>query len=175
MGAILTKSKIIEAIERGDIVITDFDMDLCGPNSYDLHTGHDYITYDRNGVIDPMDPTSYKPQYHELPLSGLIVQPGHFVLISSLERIRTNKYIPMITGRSSIGRLGISVHQEAGFGDIGFSGNWTFQITTLYPTVIYPNMRIAQVYFLVPEGNVYDLYHGRYMGSAGATASKFAE
>jgi dCTP deaminase len=44
-------------------------------------------------------------------------------------------------------RLGIESHISAGFGDIGFVGNWTLEITVVHPIKIYPGMRIGQVYF----------------------------
>ena len=71
-----------------------------------------------------------------------------------------------------MGRAGISVHQEAGFGDIGYYGKWTLQVTVTYPTIIYPNMTIAQMYMVVPSGDIGKLYNGKYQGSDTARGSE---
>ena len=41
-----------------------------------------------------------------------------------------------------IGRLGILIHATAGFGDIGFDGNYTLEIFCVKPVRIYPDMLI---------------------------------
>ncbi len=50
----------------------------------------------------------------------------------------------------------------AGFGDIGFNGTYTLEITVVHPVHIYPDMLIGQVYFEKPDGNIDFLYNGRY-------------
>jgi dCTP deaminase len=80
----------------------------------------------------------------------------------------------MFEGRSSIGRLGINTHITAGFGDVGWgyvpgpSGQlecrfptWTLEIEVVHPIRIYPNVRIGQVYFMKPEGEL-RFYKGKY-------------
>lgn len=46
-----------------------------------------------------------------------------------------------------MGRNFILNHHTAGRGDDGFCGQWILEIKTLYPTVVYPNMRIEQIYY----------------------------
>ncbi len=82
-----------------------------------------------------------------IPKEGLLLQPGRVYLARTVERTFTDKYVPMLEGRSSVGRLGISVHVTAGFGDIGFNGHWTLEITVEQPTVIYPDVEICQIYY----------------------------
>lgn len=110
----------------------------------------------------------------EIPEEGFVLQPGVLYIGRTVERTRTDKYIPMINGRSSGGRLGISIHICAGFGDIGFDGTWTLEITCVEPVRIYPNSEIAQVCFFKPYGKVKDLYRGRYYQQEDATASRFS-
>ena len=78
----------------------------------------------------------------------------------------------MIDGRSSIGRLGIWIHVSAGFGDIGFDGTWTLEITVVKPVRVYPNIEICQVSYLTPYGDRSIQYEGRYQGQIDATASR---
>ena len=44
-------------------------------------------------------------------------------------------------------------HHTAGRGDDGFCGEWTLEIRVLYPTVVYPYMRIGQIYYEKASGN----------------------
>jgi hypothetical protein len=48
---ILTDTKILEEIEKGTIVISPFDRNCLGSNSYDVHLGKYLATY-RNEVLD---------------------------------------------------------------------------------------------------------------------------
>lgn len=109
----------------------------------------------------------------EIPEEGYVLQPGVLYIGRTVERTATEKFIPMINGRSSGGRLGISIHICAGFGDIGFDGTWTLEITAVEPVRIYPNMEIAQVCFFTPAGRASKLYRGRYYKQEEATASRF--
>ena len=108
-----------------------------------------------------------------IPEEGLVLQPGVLYIGRTVERTWTDKYIPMINGRSSGGRLGISIHICAGFGDIGFDGTWTLEITCVEPVRIYPYSEIAQVCYFSPCGKVKNLYRGRYYKQEDATASRF--
>ena len=109
----------------------------------------------------------------EIPEEGLILVPGLLYIGRTVEKTSTDKYIPMINGRSSIGRLGISIHITAGFGDIGFSGTWTLEISVVQPVRIYPNVEIAQICYFTPIGDVDKLYRGRYYNQEEATGSRF--
>jgi dCTP deaminase len=98
--------------------------------------------------------------------------------MSTVERTFSDKYVPCIEGRSSIGRLGINVHATAGFGDLGFNGKWTLEVSTIYPIRIYAGMRICQVFFHsvlnpVSESEVpLKLYSGKYQQQNEPVASK---
>lgn len=75
-----------------------------------------------------------------------------------------------VTHNSSIGRLGISVHATAGFGDVGFGGRITYEISCVQPVKIYPWVEIAQIYFYPIEGEVTG-YHGKYQDNDSAQPS----
>jgi dCTP deaminase len=57
--------------------------------------------------------------------------------------------VQMLDGRSTVGRIGVAVHVTAGFGDVGFGGNFTLEIVNFnrVPVLLYPGMRIGQVAF----------------------------
>lgn len=84
---------------------------------------------------------------HKIPEEGFILEPGKLYLGRTMEYTKTDKFVPMLEGRSSIGRLGISIHSTAGFGDIGFCGYWTLEISCVQPVRIYPGVEICQIYY----------------------------
>ena len=55
-----------------------------------------------------------------IPEEGLLLEPNKLYLGRTKEFTTTSKYVPMLEGRSSTGRLGLCIHVTAGFGDIGF-------------------------------------------------------
>lgn len=124
--------------------------------------------------LDPID--MKKPNgtvEFEIPEEGYVLQPGILYIGRTVERTASDFYIPMINGRSSGGRLGISIHICAGFGDVGFDGTWTLEISCVEPVKIYPNVEIAQVCYFKPVGKCGRLYRGRYFLQEEATASRF--
>lgn len=110
-----------------------------------------------------------------IPETGMVLYPGIHYLGSTNERTIVNGFVPKIDGRSSIGRLGLSVHITAGFGDNGFDGTWTLEITVEEPLKIYPNEEICQISFETTCGdsnNPENIYRGRYYQQEGPTASR---
>ena len=179
----LTGSQIKEEVAAGRIEISDFNADLVGPNSYDLHWGD---------TIKQVLPNAYSPHFdnnipaidmrikqkvrkYKISEQGTLLLPETLYLIPTKECVGTDFYVPQIVGRSSIGRMGISICQEASFGDIGYHGVWTLQVSVVYPTVIYPNMRVCHVYFEEPCGQTEILYNGHYQNAKEAIASRFIE
>jgi len=70
-----------------------------------------------------------------------------------------------------VGRLGVSIHVTAGFGDVGFAGHWTLEIWCIHPVKIYPFERICQIYYHKIDGD-YSPYAGKYQGADGVQASR---
>jgi len=129
-------------------------------------------TYDKlmsKNVLDMK--TENKTKEFIIPDEGLILLPGKLYLGKTNEYTETHNLVPAISGRSSIGRLGINVHATAGFGDIGFKGNWTLEIFVIEPVVIYADVELAQIYYYKPDGE-YDNYNGRYQNSYDVHSSR---
>lgn len=152
---ILTDTDIQQQVRLRNIEITDFDPKKLGSNSYDLSLGKDLLVY-VNETLDAKQDNPYSR--FEIPEEGFVLMPGQLYLGVTKERTCTRLHTPMIEGKSSIGRLGISIHITAGFGDIGFNGHWTLEITAVKPVRIYADMPIAQIWFLLPLGNCTNPY-----------------
>lgn len=166
----LTGKEIERKIKSGQIVIDPFDKNKINPNSYNLTLNDTLKIYDNNIILDPKRDN----KYNELIISpdeGYMLKPGELYIGSTNEYTESNDLIPCLSGRSSIGRLGINVHATAGFGDIGFKGKWTLEIFVVRPVIIYPNMEICQIYFYTPDGD-FENYNGRYQGQMGPITSR---
>lgn len=175
---ILTGSKILEEIKNGNIEIDPFEESQLNPNSYDLKISNKLLVYKKYDEIDNGEiilDTKQKPEAYEMYMNdekGFILYPGQLYLGSTLERTYTNKYVSVISGRSSIGRLGLAVHITADIGQIGFNGVWTLEMQVIRPLRIYPGTKICTIYFQTIDGNNDMLYNGRYQHQKDVTASK---
>lgn len=141
---ILSGKRIHEEIEKKNLVITPFEAKRLGSNSYNLTLHKDLAVYDSQ-VLDMKAPPVLRR--FEIPEDGLVLQPQHLYLGRTNEYTETRGFVPMLEGRSSIGRLGLSVHITAGFGDVGFRGYWTLEISALQPIRIYPGVEICQIFY----------------------------
>ena len=173
----LTGLEIIKEVFDGKIVVSPFDANRVGPNSYDLRLGPTLKMYNRaignmGGALDPKKVNTTTDII--LNNNGYAIRPGVLYLGHTEEKAGSDHYIPCIEGRSSLARLGIQVHMTAGFGDIGFIGQWTLEIQAVHPVILYPRMRICQIYFQKPIGEI-ELYKGKYSESKGVIASKIYE
>lgn len=91
-----------------------------------------------------------------------MLEPGRLYLGRTVEYTKTDGFVPMLEGRSSVGRLGVYIHVTAGFGDIGFSGYWTLEIQCVQPVRIYPGIEICQIYYHTIEGDYEKYGKGKY-------------
>ena len=158
---ILTGEEIKKKVENGLIEISPFNKTNVGPNSYNLALQPVLKVYKNHELDSRVNNPFYEV---EIPEDGLVLRPGTLYLGSTAERTYSPEHVPMIEGRSSIARLGMLIHVSAGFGDIGYNGHWTLEITVVHPLRIYPGMKVCQVYFHQPVGEVVP-YYGKYQNS----------
>lgn len=152
-----------------DIFIDPYDPSRLNPNSYNL-TLHDELIAYKEQLLDMAIDNPYKTLI--IPSDGLLLVPGILYLGRTVEHTRTENLVPMLEGRSSIGRLGLSVHATAGFGDVGFKGYWTLEIHCIQPVVIYPFIEICQIYYHTIEGNFFKYENGKYQNNRGIQTSQ---
>ncbi len=154
----LSDLEIKKCIANGDIVISPYDEESLGTNSYDVHLSPHLAMY-RDRVLDSK---VNNPLVHwEIPETGFTLMPGNFYLGTIIEYTEAHKHIPQIDGKSSSGRLSINIHATAGRGDVGFTGVWTLEIFVFVPVTVYPGMPIGQVYWDEVTGEVDRPYNSR--------------
>ena len=165
---ILTGSEILKNYEEKKIVITPFNRDHLNPNSYNFTLGKKLLVYN-DYVLDVKKENSFREL--EIPEEGLTLAPGTVYLGHTEEVIGSDHFVPVIRGRSSIGRLGLFINITADLIDLGAVGQVTLQLNAVQPVTIYAGMQIGQVTFWAVSGEV-ERYNGRYQNSMGPIASK---
>lgn len=161
--------KEIERRLGNDIIIEPYVAEQLNPNSYNLRLHNELLIY-KGDVLDPKE--NNETETLVIPEEGLVLEPGQLYLARTLEYTETQGLVPMILGRSSVGRLGITVHITSGFGDVGFCGYWTLQLTCVKKVRIYPSMKICQIFYHNVLGE-YDNYSSKkYQGSTKIMSSQ---
>lgn len=151
-----------------DIRIDPYDEAHLNPNSYNLRLHNELMVYTNN----ELDMKQQNPvEKFEIPEEGYLLQPGRLYLGRTVEYTETYNLVPMLEGRSSIGRLGMFVHVTAGFGDVGFAGYWTLEISTIHPVRIYPGIGICQIFYHTIEGDIKLYDSGKYQKNQGIQPS----
>ncbi|WKK21909.1 dCTP deaminase [Streptomyces olivoreticuli] len=165
---ILTGPEITAAALDGRLRIDPFDPEQVNPNSYNVRLGRQLAVY-TTPVIDAHRPNPTTTV--TIGEGGYVLQPNELYLGHTFEHVGSDHFVPLLFGRSSVGRLGLFVEITAPIGDIGFYGQWTLQLSPVRPLRVYPDMEIGQVMFFVATGPV-ELYTGKYQGSTGPQPSR---
>jgi len=145
-----------------EIIIEPFDRSKLNPNSYNLTLHDELLVYD-TPVLDMKAPNPVRRI--TIPPEGLVLEPNRLYLGRTKEYTKTTGFIPILEGRSSIGRLGMVIHVTAGFGDVGFAGYWTLEIFCVHPIRVYPDVEICQIYYHTILGDYEPYASGKYQNN----------
>lgn len=185
-SGVLSGSAIKTAIKKGQIVVDPFREERVNPYSYDLTLGRKVAVYravtsgsfaktwaneprgqslkpNPSGMLD----ASAKNEVLEYELEEkepFLLHPGIGYLMHTEERVWTDSFVPVLDGKSSIGRLFAAVHVTAGYGEANFNGQWTLEVIVTHPLLVYPGMRCCQMRFHTISG-AKDQYSGNYTGN----------
>ncbi|MGW6913304.1 dCTP deaminase [Kitasatospora sp. NPDC054939] len=166
---ILTGPEIIESARDGRISISPFNRDQVNPNSYNVCLGETLVTY-TDEVIDAYRPNS--TDVTKMDADGFVLRPDELYLGHTVEEVGSDAFVPLLFGRSSVGRLGLFVEITAPIGDIGFHGQWTLMLSPVRPLRVYPGMKIGQIMFFDTLGDI-EPYSGKYQGAVGPQESRY--
>ncbi len=144
------------------IIIDPFDERNLNPNSYNLTLHSELMIYEEV-VLDMRRPNRVRRL--EIPPEGLVLNPDQLYLGRTVERTETHGLVPMIEGRSSVGRLGLFVHVTAGFGDVGFRGYWTLEMFAVQPVRVYPGVPICQIFYHEITGDITEYQSNKYQNN----------
>ena len=155
---ILSGNEILKNLGT-NIHIDPFDESRLNPNSYNMTLHEELLTYEEV-VLDMAEPN--RTRRIVIPEQGLVLTPNKLYLGRTAERTETHNFVPMIEGRSSVGRLGLFVHVTAGFGDVGFCGYWTLEMFAIQPIRIYAGVPICQIFYHQIAGDIVEYCSDKY-------------
>lgn len=154
---VLSDKDIIDELINGELSIKPYTEEHVEPASMDLQLGDSFKK--SNGILNTESGEFVQP----VSLSNdtdcidwkrtnddVLIKPGDFVLASTKEYVEIPDYlVGQVEGRSSIGRMGISIHQTAGYIDPGFNGNITLELTNHGPVEVLLSSgdRVCQIVF----------------------------
>ncbi|OPX57649.1 MAG: dCTP deaminase, dUMP-forming [Methanobacterium sp. PtaB.Bin024] len=155
--AILSDQDIIKYLDEGKISIEPLEDPgrQIQPSSVDLRIGNEFKGFRiiRKPCIDPLDKSdleSYMESFHLDEGEAFIIHPGEFALATTYEAVKLpDDLVARVEGRSSMGRLGITMHVTAGYIDPGFQGKITLEISNIgkMPVALYTGQRVCQIVF----------------------------
>lgn len=165
---ILTGAEIKVQVLGGKIHIFPFEENNLNPNSYNFRLGNTLKMY-KQKILDP----KVELEFEEIiiPEEGFILQPNQLYLGHTIEEMGSDFFVPIMQARSSIGRLGLYIYLNSGLGDLGFKKQWTLELHAIHPLKVYPGMKIGQMLFWKPMGEI-NLYQGKYKDSIGPQISQ---
>ncbi|MDI3341808.1 MAG: dCTP deaminase [Sphaerobacter sp.] len=186
---ILSDRDIVRALETGRIKITpppDLERQL-GSCSIDFRLGNTFMVFEhsRFSYIDPRHPQSIGDAMRTITVpdgEAFIMQAGDFALASTLESLELpDDLLGRLEGRSSIARLGITVHSTAAVFEPGWVGTATMELSNLgrMAVALYPGMRICSFTFEQLSSPVMVPYRqkrgNKYAGQIDPKPSRLAE
>ncbi len=186
---ILADREILAALGDGRIVI-DPAPDLAsqlGSVSVDFRLGPTFMIFEhsRHSFIDPRNPKSIGDAMRTITIGDdepFIMQPGDFALASTIESLSLpDDLLGRLEGRSSIARLGITVHSTAAVFEPGWVGTATMELSNLgrMAVALYTGMRICSFSFETVSSPVMTPYrdkrNAKYAGQVSPRPSLLAE
>lgn len=164
----ILSGKEIEKNLNTNIIIEPYSKKQLNTNSYNIKLHNKLLRYKSNELD-----MKIKNEVEEIiiPEDGYLLKPNELYLGRTEEYTKTFNFVPMIEGRSSIGRLGIFIHVTAGFGDVGFCGYWTLEIFCVKPIRVYAGVEIGQLYYHTIEGEYENYASSKYQNNTGVQAS----
>ena len=131
--------------------------------------------YDPRNVkfaLDPCDEKCHKLKFIKIPEAGLLLNPQFLFIGYTTESVTSSVYHINIDGTSTIGRNGALIHHTAGNIAAGFDGEIVLEIRIQHPLVIYPYMKIGQLFFSTLKGDITLYNTPGYQGQSGPKAAK---
>jgi dCTP deaminase len=149
----LSDVDIKKGIESGALVIKPFNTEQLQLASYDVTLGNEFEVVDRH-LIQASDPSKkVYPTTRKIVIEDggmFVLHPGENVLGKQREFIGVdNEHLILLSGKSSLARVGLVVHNTAMLFNPGHHFYPTFELVNAsdIPIILRPGMQIAQILF----------------------------
>jgi len=149
----LSDSDIKKALKEGKITIEPFNENQLQLASYDVLLSNEFDVTDRHSttVVDPAK--GIYPKTRSIKVKDgeeFILHPGESVLGKQKEFVGVDhEHLILLSGKSSLARAGLVVHNTAMLFNPGHYFYPTFELvnTSNVPLILRPSMEIAQLLF----------------------------
>ncbi len=149
----LSDTDIKKAVKAGHIVLRPFILAQLQPASYDVTLGNEFQVTNRHAT-SAVDPSrKIYPKTRRIMVKDgeeFILHPGESVLGKQREFVGVNEeHLMLLSGKSSLARAGLVVHNTAMLFNPGHHFYPTFELvnTNNVPIILRPGMEIAQLLF----------------------------
>jgi len=149
----LSDVDIKKAVESGAITIKPFDEAKLQLASYDVTLGNEFEVVDRH-QLQASDPAKgIFPETRKIVIEdggSFVLHPGENVLGKQKEFIGVDlEHLILLSGKSSLARIGLVVHNTAMLFNPGHQFFPTFELvnSSNIPIILRPGMEIAQLIF----------------------------
>lgn len=166
----LSDIDIKKGVDRGAITIRPFTVKRLQMASYDVTLGNEFQVTDRHATasVDPANKLFPKTRtIHVKDGEAFILHPGESVLGKQKEFIGVDhEHLILLSGKSSLARAGLVVHNTAMLFNPGHYFYPTFELvnTNNVPLILRPGMEVAQLMFARLTSKTSKGYdgHGRF-------------
>ena len=163
----LSDTDIKKGLKDGSIVIKPFSEKKLGLASYDVTLGNEFEITERfcTTAVDPAN--KIYPKTKKVKVADgkvFVLHPGETVLGKQKEFIGVdNKHLILLSGKSSLARAGLVVHNTAMLFNPGHYFYPTFELlnTSSVPIILRPGMAIAQILFAKLTSEASQKYLGK--------------
>jgi dCTP deaminase len=149
----LSDVDIKKGIESGALIIDPFSEEKLQLASYDVTLGNEFEVTNRYSTI-AIDPVNKKfPDTRKVTIEDgeqFVLHPGETVLGKQKEFIGVDlEHLILLSGKSSLARAGLVVHNTAMLFNPGHKFYPTFELlnTNNVPIILRPGMEVAQILF----------------------------
>lgn len=149
----LSDVDIKKALKAGQVIIKPFSAKQLQPASYDVKLGNEFQVTDRHNTASVDPHKKIYPKTRTIKVKDgepFILHPGESVLGKQKEFIGVDEeHLILLSGKSSLARAGLVVHNTAMLFNPGHRFYPTFELvnTNNVPIILRPGMEIAQLLF----------------------------
>lgn len=182
---VLSNEEIWDEIAYSEFDIHPLEVEQVQPASVDLRLGDEFTVFSERPQSPLQEIDSRDDRHLDIfsedreNVESILIEPDKFYLGTTRETINLPRDILCrVSGRSSIGRLGIEIHSTAGICDPGWSGQITLEISNNMPKPVrlYSGQRVCQIMLHKMDSKSNPAYgekrDSKYQNQEGPTKSK---
>jgi dCTP deaminase len=171
----LSDATLRSLVMTGALGVSPMRPEAIQPASIDLHLGDTLLVQEYGTTVDPEADQSNTWRTVDRNAPGRWFIGGmRLYLGATAERLRIpDDHIGLLSGISSLGRLGLIPHAQAGLLDPGYVGNPTLELVLFGQAAwLRPGMRIAQLVLYRLDQPAEHPYSGRYQKDDAPTPAR---